>query len=75
VFLHRRRKTKDSELNGSKRSANLCVLHFVMGTRGFFPGVKRPGHEADHSSPSSTEVNEWDYTSTTLIRLHSVVFN
>jgi hypothetical protein len=25
-----------------------------------FPGVKRPGHEADHSPPSSAEIkNEW----------------
>jgi hypothetical protein len=29
------------------------------------PGVKRPGREADHSPPSSTEVkNAWGYTST-----------
>jgi hypothetical protein len=28
-------------------------------------GVKRPGHEADHSPPSSAEVkNVWSYTST-----------
>jgi hypothetical protein len=28
-------------------------------------GVKRPGHEAHHSSPSTTEVNNaWSYTST-----------
>jgi len=30
-----------------------------------FLGVKRPGHEADHSPPSSAEVkNAWSYTST-----------
>jgi len=30
-----------------------------------FPGVKRPGSEADHSRPSSAEVkNAWIYTST-----------
>jgi hypothetical protein len=28
------------------------------GTRGSFPGVKRPGCEADHSPPSSAEVKE-----------------
>jgi hypothetical protein len=34
-----------------------------MGTRG--GGVKRPGHEADHSLPTSAEVqNMWIYTST-----------
>jgi hypothetical protein len=27
-----------------------------MGTGAFFPGVKQPGHEADHSPPSSAEV-------------------
>jgi hypothetical protein len=30
-------------------------------------GVKRPGRESDHSSPSSAEVkNTWSYTSITL---------
>jgi hypothetical protein len=29
-------------------------------------GVKRPGREADHSPPSSAEVNVWSYTSTPL---------
>jgi hypothetical protein len=29
------------------------------------PGVKYPGHEADHSAPSNDDVkNEWSYTST-----------
>jgi hypothetical protein len=28
------------------------------------PGVTRPGHEVNHSPPSSAEVkNEWSYTS------------
>jgi hypothetical protein len=27
-------------------------------------GVKRPGCEAEHSPPSSAEVNAWSYTST-----------
>jgi hypothetical protein len=35
-----------------------------MGTRGFFPGGKWPGREADHSTLSSAEVKiEWSYTS------------
>jgi hypothetical protein len=38
---------------------------YPMGTRGSFPGVKRPGREADHSPPYSAEVkNVWSYTST-----------
>jgi len=36
-----------------------------MGTGGSYLGVKRPGHEADHSPPSSAEViNAWSYLST-----------
>jgi len=35
-----------------------------MGTRGYLLGVKRPGREADHSPPSSVEVNAWSYTAT-----------
>jgi hypothetical protein len=29
-----------------------------MGTRVSFPGLKRPGREADHSPSSSAEVRE-----------------
>jgi hypothetical protein len=36
-----------------------------MGTGGSFPGVKRPGREADHSPTTSAEVKKmWIYTST-----------
>jgi hypothetical protein len=31
---------------------------YPMGIRGSFPGVKRPGREADHSPTSSAEVKE-----------------
>jgi hypothetical protein len=49
---------------------------YPMGTRGSFPGVKRPGREADHSPPCSAEVkNAWSYTSTPPIRLHGVVLS
>jgi hypothetical protein len=38
---------------------------YPMGARGSFPGGKRQGREADHSPPSSAEVNNvWSYTST-----------
>jgi hypothetical protein len=38
---------------------------YPMGTRGSFPGVKRPGREADHSPPARAAVkNAWSYTST-----------
>jgi hypothetical protein len=38
---------------------------YPMGTGGSFPGVKRPGREADHSPPASAEVKKmWIYTPT-----------
>jgi hypothetical protein len=38
-------------------------IRWVPGT--ISPGVKRPGHEADHSPPASAEVKKtWVYTST-----------
>jgi hypothetical protein len=46
------------------------------GYRGlFFPGLKRPGREAEQSLPTSAEVKKmWIYTSTP-IRLHGVMLN
>jgi hypothetical protein len=42
--------------------------------RGSFPGVKRPGLEADHSQPTSAEVKKtWIYASTPPIRPHGVL--
>jgi hypothetical protein len=29
---------------------------YPMGTGGFYPGIKQPGSEADHSPPTSAEV-------------------
>jgi len=44
--------------------------------RAISPKVKRPGREANHSPPSSDEVeNAWSYASTPLIRLHGVVLS
>jgi len=38
-------------------------IQWVPGT--LCPGIKQPGHEVDHSFPSTAEVkNEWSYTST-----------
>jgi hypothetical protein len=40
---------------------------YPMGTGGSFPGVKRPGREADHWPPASAEVKKsWVYQSTPL---------
>jgi hypothetical protein len=39
-------------------------------------GVKRPGREADHSPPSSSEVkNVWSYTLAPPVRLHDTVLS
>jgi hypothetical protein len=38
-------------------------ISYPMGTAGSFPGVKRPGREADHLPPTSAEVKKtWIYT-------------
>jgi hypothetical protein len=38
---------------------------YNMSTRGYFPGVKRQGCDADHSPPTSAEFKKmWIYTST-----------
>jgi hypothetical protein len=38
---------------------------YTMGTGGSFPGLKRPGREADHSPPANAEIKKmWIYTST-----------
>jgi hypothetical protein len=48
---------------------------YPMGTGGPFPEVKRQGHEADHSPPTSAEVKKmWIYIHTP-IRLHGVMLN
>jgi hypothetical protein len=31
---------------------------YPIGSRGALPGAKRPGREADHSSPTSAEVKD-----------------
>jgi hypothetical protein len=47
-------------------------IQWVLGA--ISPGIKRPGCEADHSTPSSAEVKDaCSYTSTPSIRLHGVV--
>jgi hypothetical protein len=49
---------------------------YPMDTRALSLGVKRPGREADHSPPSSTDVkNAWSYTSIPPICLHGVLLS
>jgi len=47
---------------------------YPMGTGALCLGVKRPGHEADHSPPSNAKVkNGCSFIYTAPIRLHDVV--
>jgi len=47
---------------------------YSMGTGALSPGVKQPGHEADHSPLPSDEVkNAWCYTSTHPVCLHGLL--
>jgi hypothetical protein len=47
---------------------------YSLGTRDSSLGIKLPGRETDHSSPSSAKVkNAWSYTSTPPVRLHGVM--
>jgi len=40
------------------------------------PEVKWPGHEADHSPPSSAKVKEgWSYSTTPPVDLHGMVLS
>jgi hypothetical protein len=46
---------------------------YPMDTRGSFSGAKRPGHESDHSPPSSDKVNEYVFMAWCLVK-HSCNF-
>jgi hypothetical protein len=50
---------------------------YIMGTGGSFPGIKRQGHEADHSTPTGAEVKKKnvDLYIHSPIRLHGVMLN
>jgi len=41
------------------RPALGLTLPPVQWVPGFFPGLKQPGHEVDHSPQSSVEIKEW----------------
>jgi hypothetical protein len=49
-----------------KEELKFHPISYPVGTEGSYPGVKRPGCEADHSPPTSAEVKKiWIYTFTT----------
>jgi len=45
--------------------SNVMFPSSPVGARSFYPRIKRPGREVDHSTPSNAEVNNaWSRTST-----------
>jgi hypothetical protein len=44
--------------NCARTGSGTHPASYTVGTTGCFLGVKRPGREADHSPPSSVEVQE-----------------
>jgi hypothetical protein len=59
------RVNKFSLLHIVQTGSGVYTTSYKMGTGGSFPGVKRQGHEADHSPLTSAEVKKmWIYTST-----------
>jgi len=46
---------------------------YPLGTGFSSPGIKRPGHETDHSPSSIADNNAWNYTSIPPIRLRGMV--
>jgi hypothetical protein len=56
------------------RSDRLYPAWMSIGYRGTLSvGVKRPGLEADHSHPSSADVNTSSYTSSPPVGLHGLL--
>jgi hypothetical protein len=57
--------TRISLLHVVQTGSGVHPTSYPMGTGNPFPGVKRPGREADYSPPASSEVKKmWIYTST-----------
>jgi hypothetical protein len=57
----------------SADSSEVHTTSYKMDTWGSFPGVKRQGREADHSTPTIAEVMKmWIHSP---IRLHGVMLN
>jgi len=60
-------------VRATSRSALGPTSLLFNGYRASSPGIRRPGHDVNHSPPSSTEAkNEWSYASTPPVRLRDV---
>jgi hypothetical protein len=72
VKLHLMSFREEADLNTEMRKLPLlhsmqtsCGDHstsYTTGTKGSLPGVKQPGHDADHSSPASAKVKTGEAT-------------
>jgi hypothetical protein len=63
-FAYWRRGRSSSLRHRVNKGSGVHKASYPMGTAGYFPRVKRPGREANHSPPSSAEVKSvWPYTS------------
>jgi hypothetical protein len=69
------RNREYSLLHSVQASSGAHLALYAMDTGGSFSGVKRPGHEAHHSPPSSAEVKNGEATTSLSHTFHNVVFN
>jgi hypothetical protein len=81
VLWHVIHRLGDESRLDSHCEQDICLLRSVQigswvqsASYPTVPGVRRPGHEANHSPPSDTKVeNSWRHTST--LRHHRFVLN
>jgi hypothetical protein len=64
-----------SLLTPKETGSEIHQVSYSMGTGGSSPGIERPGREADHSLPPTTEVKKAGAIPPLPILLHYVVFN
>jgi hypothetical protein len=57
IWCHATGRTT-GHLHSVQTGSRVHVVPYPMGTVVNFPGVKRPGHEAEHSLPSSAYVKK-----------------
>jgi hypothetical protein len=58
-------RVKNFHLGHVQTGSGAHSVCYQLGNGGSFPGVKRPGREADHSLPIRAEIKKtWMYTST-----------
>jgi hypothetical protein len=66
------RATKSSLLHRVQIASGVHTASYPMGTGDSFPGVKRPGKQADHSPAFSAEIKNGGAIPSLPVRLHGV---